>query len=694
MEPFDSTRKTGIILSGERIEMIAQKNHWKHRWGLLAVGLFLLVSLATLIRFQYVETKADAVETAVTEESTVSESTVNYVPLEKFPSEPKAFLEKVQSLGEKLVAETGEILDMENLSPEEQSAAIEAMLWGLKFRYGDDWDVFSEKLFAFCDFLTDERFHDPYARDFHLPWRHLLERMATRLATEENIRLEDFEKICDALVRIREKYRCSTEDRSSDFTTSSEDFTLISHIADVLDPDATRGFVQLAAEKLGLDPDKPIEPRRTFDDRVYGKIRQTRLLGNELEMSGVDKDGKTVDLKQFRGKPVLMVASQKFSETTRRFTDKLHALLAPEGLVMLKVQQDVAMQMMAAFGDPPKTDRPIRPDEVAEFPGTVVKSSFHDFYHCMTFHSGLMNPNLWPGEGFCLFLIDPQGKVMRQQNNGYDAAFCTDLKTLFPAKATEISALQSEIQANQDDWTNEKNKRNVVYQSKNLDPVKKRLLSLYEVIDMGANDHYFQLPQLYTNVRSADSSWHQWYFAGLVFPAFQDFPDFPEVSPELRFRILWTKVKAKRMENAYRCLGDPGVQPEIVSKPLNDEIKKWREDEPNHPFWYDFYSLRRDTIRWLMMDRLRKLPNAEKKDYAEIVIQELVALAEEILPVANPETDSVGQDYRIIVPELLKEFRDIDASLVEKLKKQFSAVIFATSMHDEQLLHFAIQELR
>jgi len=64
-----------------------------------------------------------------------------------------------------------------------------------------------------------------------------------------------------------------------------------------------------------------------------------------------------------------------------------------------------------------------------------------------------------------------------------------------------------------------------------------------------------------------------------------------------------------------------------------------------------------------------------------------------ILPIADAKTDSVGQDYRIIVPEFLKEFESIDKSLVEKLKKQFSAVIFATS-NDERLLDFAKYQLK
>ena len=51
--------------------MIAQKNHWKHRWVLLAVGLCLLVSLVTLIRFQYVEAKAEPLVQAVAEELAV-----------------------------------------------------------------------------------------------------------------------------------------------------------------------------------------------------------------------------------------------------------------------------------------------------------------------------------------------------------------------------------------------------------------------------------------------------------------------------------------------------------------------------------------------------------------------------------------------------------------------------------------------
>jgi hypothetical protein len=43
-----------------RIEMITKENHWKIRWTLLALGLCLLVSVATLIRVQYVEAQPDS----------------------------------------------------------------------------------------------------------------------------------------------------------------------------------------------------------------------------------------------------------------------------------------------------------------------------------------------------------------------------------------------------------------------------------------------------------------------------------------------------------------------------------------------------------------------------------------------------------------------------------------------------------
>ena len=49
-------------------------------------------------------------------------------------------------------------------------------------------------------------------------------------------------------------------------------------------------------------------------------------------------------------------------------------------------------------------------------------------------------------------------------------------------------------------------------------------------------------------------------------------------------------------------------------------------------------------------------------------------LAQEMLPTANSATDSVEQDYSIIVPEMLEEFEGIDDSLVKKLKTQFAKV--------------------
>jgi len=256
--------------------------------------------------------------------------------------------------------------------------------------------------------------------------------------------------------------------------------------------------------------------------------------------------------------------------------------------------------------------------------------------------------------------------------------------------------LLPEIQANQDYWTNEINKRCVVFQSKNLDPVKKRLLSLFEITDPGHNDHLFQMQDFYKNMRSPDSEWHQWYYSGLIFPAFQDFPDFPEVSPELRFRILHTTIKARYAEYAFHCLGDVSLQPEVVCKPLHDEIKQWKEDFPNHPFHDYFYSKRLRTIRWLMMERIRKLPDAEKRDYAETILRELFSLAEEVIPTATPY--HVGSDFRIILPEIIGRFRgvefeSVDDALIERFKRQFQMLILTTSQ-DEQLIDFAVKDLR
>ena len=383
--------------------MITQTNRWKHRWVLLAIGLCLLISIATLTRFQHSEAQQ---ETAADREpatvSPVAEIPPKYIPLAKLPSEPAAFLESVQKLGEKLIAEAEEILKKENLSLEEQASAVETMHWGLRFKYGDDWDIFAEKLFAFYDGLTEKQFRQPVTLGSLFNWNNILHQIAMRLEIEETIQQEDFEKICDTSVLIRDKYlRIIDDENFAPFIASSLDFSTISRIADTLDPDTTRGFVQLAAKKLGIDPDKPNNPKGTLEDRGFGTIRRTRLLGTELEMQGVDKDGKTVDIKQFRGKPVLIICPQEISETNRNITSKLYELLQPEGLVMLKLQPDTAGMMMG-IGEIPKSDRPIKPEEVAEFPGMIVKSNFYDYYRCGA-HQFVTSPLFFPAKRFVSF---------------------------------------------------------------------------------------------------------------------------------------------------------------------------------------------------------------------------------------------------------------------------------------------------
>ena len=193
----------------------------------------------------------------------------------------------------------------------------------------------------------------------------------------------------------------------------------------------------------------------------------------------------------------------------------------------------------------------------------------------------------------------------------------------------------------------------------------------------------------YRNLRSGD---YGWYHSSLVFPAFLDFPDFPEVSGELRFRILYVKFKARRAEEMYRLLCDSTLRPEEVCKPLNDEIRQWREKDPHHPFWYEFYSLRRDRVSWLMMEHYRKLPLAGKPDYAEVIVKELLALAQEEIPTADR---GVSSDFRVIVPGMINQFESdkISDVLVAKLKSQLSMIIFATSQ-DEELLNFAAEQLK
>jgi hypothetical protein len=658
--------------------MSTKVNHWNY---LLAVGLCLFVSVA------YPEVP----------QGTATLPAPLAAPLEKFPAEPAAFLEKVQNLGEKVIKEAEEEMKNTKLSPSELAGTDEKMLWGLKFRYGDDWTVYSEKLHAQCIAYADaaNAMDDPEKqfRNLYQPSMSAWADHVRRMAMQENVSREDFEKFCDLSALIHKKYQNPSGNVYDSHYRSVLEYVLIYFVADVLDPDATKGFVQLAAKKLGIDPDAPDNKSRTFDDAVIGTIRRTRLLGKELELTGKDKDDKTVDVKQFHGKPVLIVSDTEISEANQSIAKKLYALLQPEGLVMLKVQQDTAIgggAFMLGGGLMQTEDRPIKPEEVAAFPGTIVKSKFCDFYCCWSPNFVIGEPYIRPVEEFCLFLLDSQGKVVRLQNSGYDAALCAELKKMFPAKATEITTLLLEIQANQDRWTNEKKKRNVLVQSKNLDPVKKRLVLLYEVIDLGHNDHIFY-NESYKNSRSADSKWYRWHKSGLIFPAFQNFPDIPEVSPELRFRIRLTSIKAKQAENAYRVQGDISLQPEIVCKPLNDEIKKWAEGFPKHPFWEYFYSYRMNTINWLMMERLEKLPDAQKKDYAEVVIQELFALAEEMIP-ANPEDRNIASDFRYALRNTLKEFESIDDSLIEKLKKQFSILIIATSK-DEELINFAVKEL-
>jgi len=55
-----------------RIEMITQKNHWKYRWVLLAVGLCLLVSIVTLTQVRHVEAQTQQEPEHVNPGTTVS----------------------------------------------------------------------------------------------------------------------------------------------------------------------------------------------------------------------------------------------------------------------------------------------------------------------------------------------------------------------------------------------------------------------------------------------------------------------------------------------------------------------------------------------------------------------------------------------------------------------------------------------
>ncbi len=682
----------GISESGNnlkrRIEMIRRIGTWKLRWKILAASLLLLIVAGTITDRVVSKSKpeADGAENVKPKEKR------EYVPLEKLPQEPEAFLKEVQSLGEKFIAEADATLKKENLSKEERDSAIEKMKWGVKFKYGGDRSEYVEKMSDFLRRISDEsRANHDYLPDFE--WCRLLALEEKNLKFDEKDTLRTaFENLCEKYVNIRDKYHPrKSASYQSVFLRNVIERSLIGPVADIFDPDTTRGFVQYAAEKLGLDPDKSIEnPEGPFTDEIYGTIRRTRLLGNELDISGVDIAENAIDLKQFRGKPVLIVAFEsKMSDTTRNISNELYKLLHPEGFEMVKVQRDYAASTAAGMGmSPYSQDRPITAEEVAEFPGIIVKSIFYDSHHCWTSNFGLSNPYLYPGEEFCLFLIDSQGKVVRLQNNGFDAALCAKLKKMFPAKAKEISALQTTIQANQDRWDAEKNNRNVFLAARDKPSPEKELLTLFEICDDGMNNPFNNYTyQAIRTHQDANAYWKR------VFPFFIDFPDFTDVSPEIRFRILLTKTKARWMELAFQMDCDPSLRPEVVCKPLCDEILQWKKDYPNHPFQYDFYSIRRDTVRWLMMEHLKNLPPAEKKAYAEVVIRELVQLAKEELPTANPKTDSVGQDFRIIVPETLKEFESIDDGLSEKLKSQLSTIIFATTK-DETLLDFAAKELR
>ncbi|MDR1291095.1 MAG: TlpA family protein disulfide reductase [Planctomycetaceae bacterium] len=504
-------------------------------------------------------------------------------PMNCPPEEYKAFLAKK---GAALTELADKLLTLKEVSPEDKKQAIDFKRIGLVLQTGTDKKLYYEKIWE----LLEEIKNIPEAE-------YMVRSLIEILCGNEINQFYTVPKseVAVTFRKVIDKYAPLINAHFEKAESNEQLPSILVSRADLLDSDGSEKLAIYAAEKLSPIFEKDLK-RKKFDllyfcaKEALGVIHRYEMIGNEMEFEGVDINENLVDIKNYRGKTVLLIFGSHYIYKNKiAELKKLYETLKDNGLEIIyfdaKNDPNISAKMATENGISwvvTTRDGRYKKKETKEKDYVEIYGSFDN-----------------------AFLIDRNGKLIKTNANGISPKICESLKTFFPDKTKVIDEIAAGIRR-----VDEKSEQDTKKYFKKEIPVAERkpVDELYMILNL-LNSRNSNIVQIQIQNQIAD--------AILVFPDFQN-----------RLRVLQKKVDVMRSMGFDAMRKNPKLKPEIafqdVDKFLETAIK---EAEGNDN---DYLLLSRLAILSSMVNYLDKVDNPVQ--YAEEISKRYIDFIKMYVP--------------------------------------------------------------
>ena len=446
--------------------MITQKNHWKHRWILLAVGLCLLVSVATLTRFRPVEAEApkepgmerSAVpgqEAVISPETTSSETAddrqqapddeenadaipdgtalqlLQYVNRQlgggmgvpDNDTERKALVEKLErsltaiNLGLDRVSDDDVILQPDDPREPRKSVRTELLykkvfaLWLLN-EYAKGYTA------MYMDFITELEGNPADRTVAKMARARYLSDLGSNMAFRKNVPITK-----DKFLEYQKQVQEFLQDDGDNYIQSMALYLIHAAIR-LADQENDRTIAtETAALCTTLFENAKDEFNRSLAYRPAAIVNKYYLAVDGMQIQGKLFDGETFDIADYRGKPMLVVFWRSDPQVEENLFSPAHAsnLVFPKLKEIYEQYHDRGLEIVGVCTDRTREELPAPEDLFA-----MLEHSFktaeslpwrHNISEKRTLDAGLpSNEKKYDLFGEYIFFLDAEGRILHQQS--------------------------------------------------------------------------------------------------------------------------------------------------------------------------------------------------------------------------------------------------------------------------------------
>lgn len=309
--------------------------------------------------------------------------------------------------GETLITNADKALARSDLTAEEKLYLAEMKYWGAVCRFGADDKTFNADIEPVISSLQKI----PEAAQQYqtiIIWMLHREQEAFRQMHRADA-FRDF-------VRFRNKYipliSGISEGVSADFYIMAE----LMNTAASLDSDGSAGLVLSTAEQIKTK-------YSPLDRGNLEIVHRVQMPEKEMVFDGTSTDGQFIDIKDFRGKTVVIPFFSPALETYNPLLKKLSSILRDTDCVFINYAGDGNAKDIGQFVTKNKC------------PGITVcrQESSNDYGRTY-------------GSYRALFLVGQDGKVIKTYSAGLCQGVCEELKKIFPDKTEPLTQLAAEIE--------------------------------------------------------------------------------------------------------------------------------------------------------------------------------------------------------------------------------------------------------